>query len=440
MKKIILIAVIAFAGMNSPAGADTIRGDARMDIISRRLNCMSKHSTEQGVDWDDVCVTQKDHEGGLSKDEMVSKSMDEVIQEHQQLANEMLAAPFDESDGRQHPKTVDEAYEQHNRDNRSEKSLDDVIEEQQGADLQKKSPKESLQQTDFSKPVQYASVATGLTPDDAELSPQAPLSSKVSSLHRDFDKNQNTSEIGFEFNRYRYTEPVFNLVDKGNLYGLYTNFTARPAKKDGLYEDIIDMYRAEVRFNYGLVDYKSSGSGTIDGDHDWSLETRLLAGKDYMISNESRLTSYLGIGFRYLDDDSSGRATSTGALGYERESRYFYIPLGIELTTEIAQGWMVTPNLEYDLFIEGKQISRLSDVNSGFPDIRNKQRHGFGLRGSIKFIKPCNPMSFVFEPYIRYWHIQDSDETTTAGSVFIVTGLEPENKTVEYGVRLGAMF
>ena len=439
MKNIILIAVIACVGIGPSAIADTTRVDARMDIVNRQLDCMSSHSSEQGVDWNDVCVTRKDQEGDAVKDFIVSKSMDEVIQEHQQIADEMLEAPVDDHEDRQQPKTVDDVYEQHKRDFKTERSLDDVIKEQE-ADQQKNSLKESSQKTDFSKPVQYASASTDSTVEDSQLSSQAPLNSAMSSLERDPDRNQNTSEIGFEFNKYRYVEPIFDLVDKGNLYGLYASFTTRPAKKQGLYEDIIDMYKAEIRFNYGLVDYKSNGSGTINGDHDWSLETRLLAGKDYMISPDSRLTPYLGFGYRYLDDDSSGRVSSTGANGYERESRYYYIPLGVDFTTKIAEGWMVTPNLEYDLFIQGKQVSRLSDVNSGFPDLRNKQRHGFGLRGSIKFIKVGNPMSFVFEPYIRYWHIQDSEDQTVTGSSFIVTGLEPENKTTEYGVRLGAMF
>jgi hypothetical protein len=44
---------------------------------------------------------------------------------------------------------------------------------------------------------------------------------------------------------------------------------------------------------------------------------------------------YAGLGFRYLYNDLRG-TSSTGAIGYRRESHYFYVPLGVTLRVPLA--------------------------------------------------------------------------------------------------------
>lgn len=436
MKNFILIAVCILSGIfPSSAGAADVQ--SRMDLINRTLDCMSDRSGQKGVDWNDVCFTQPAGDSEVSRVEIMDKSMDDVAREHEVMANEMLNTSIDVHDNRKPPQTVDEVYEEQQRENEAVKSLDDVVAEHQHQDEVSPVPAARVE----SHPAQASYRSEDIPAGRASgLFNQEPMTSRLASLRRDADQNQNTSEIGFEFNRFRYVEPVFDLVDKGNLYGFYVNFTARPSKHEAMFEEIIDMYRADFRFNYGLVDYSSAPSGTLDGNRDWTLEGRLLAGKDYVMSEDLRVTPYLGFGYRHLNDNSSKRATSVGHFGYERDSRYLYIPLGVELTFRACHGWMVSPSVEYDWLIQGKQTSHLSDVDPGLPDVRNKQRDGFGVRASLKFMKVADPVTLVLEPYIRYWHIEDSDEATVAGSTFIVTGLEPENKTTEYGVRIGAMF
>lgn len=419
---------------NSVLYAEASDDAGRMDVINRELDCFSDAASRGKVDWNDICVTSPAIEEILSdapsRDEIIDKSMEQVIKEHNLTAREMLEEPFDEDDTRDRPTTVDEVYEEHNRDQRSEKNMDDVIRDQD---------------QDIERDFQNEETGGSFTPkarsfDEEPSYLHRSVDSSLGEFARDPDKSYNTSELGFEFNRYRYDEPVFDLLTRGNLFGLYANYTARPAKGEALYEDILNMYRAEVRFNYGLVNYKSAPSGKLDEIQDWAVEARLLVGKDFMMTPDVRATPYIGFGYRYLNDDSAGRATSTGAIGYERESRYYYIPMGVEFTTKISDSWMVSPTLEYDYFIQGEQLSYLSDVHWAYPDLRNKQREGLGLRGSLKFVQTGASINFVFEPYIRYWHIEDSEEATVAGPIFLVTGLEPENKTLEYGIRMGAMF
>lgn len=436
MTKIIPSLVLLFIlNLAVTVGAEASDDAGRMDVINRELDCFSDAASRGKVDWNDICVTnpsivQDIISDAPSREEIVAKSMEQMIEEHRQAAQEMLDEQDEEQGSRVKPRSVDEVYEQHSQFSATEKNMDDVIRTQDSdiqRDFQKEEPRPAIEPE------------STILQDDYSYMHRS-VNSMPGSLERDPLQNYNSAELGFEFNRYHYDEPVFDLVTKGNLFGMYANFTARPAKNEALFDDIMDMYRADVRFNYGLVDYKSAGSGTLEDNQDWAVEARILVGKDLMASSDVRITPYIGFGYRYLNDDSAGRATSTGALGYERESRYYYIPIGIELTTRISNNWLISPTLEYDYLIHGEQLSYLSDVHWAYPDLRNKQREGMGLRGSLKFVQTGSAINFVFEPYIRYWHIGDSEEATVTGPIFIVTGLEPENHTIEYGVRMGAMF
>lgn len=98
----------------------------------------------------------------------------------------------------------------------------------------------------------------------------------------------------------------------------------------------------------------------------------------------------------------SGMTTSTGALVYERESNYLYSPIGVTIITPLRNGWSFGATVEYDIFWWGKQISHLSDAIPGLNDPENRQKKGYGARGSIKFQKKDEKIDFVIEPYIRY--------------------------------------
>lgn len=433
--KISHIIFILLLNFNAVLYVEASDNSERLDVINRELDCFSDAASRGKVDWNDICLTTPSFVKDIladapSRDEIIAKSMEQVIEEHRLAAQEMMDASSEEQDSVEKPRSVDEVYEQHGRYYGTEKDLDDVI-SAQDPDIEKNSRRDGPQRN--VEPVQDY---TG----DGVPYVHLPVDSKEVSIGRDPFMNGKTAEIGFEFNRYRYSEPVFDLETQGNLFGMYVNFTARPEKNEALFDDLVDMYKTDIRFNYGLVDYKSAPSGELKNNQDWAIEARILVGKDLMASSDVRITPYTGFGYRYLNDDSAGRATSTGAVGYERESRYYYLPIGIELTTKISDSWAVTPSLEYDYLIQGEQLSHLSDVSWAYPDLRNKQRKGMGLRGSLKFIQLGDSINFVFEPYIRYWHIDDSEEATVSGPIFIVTGLEPENKTLEYGFRLGTIF
>jgi hypothetical protein len=64
------------------------------------------------------------------------------------------------------------------------------------------------------------------------------------------------------------------------------------------------------------------------------------------------------------------------------------------------------------------------------------------LRGSLKIILKRGA-TFVVEPFIRYWNVDRSDSVfvpDTPKPGWVTTLYEPENETMEIGVRLCARF
>ena len=201
------------------------------------------------------------------------------------------------------------------------------------------------------------------------------------------------------------------------------------------------MLGTGLGLSFGHVDYSSYDSGNLNNIPDSTAEFRFLLGPDIPASETSFLTLYSGIGYRYLNDDSSGMTSTTGYSGYDRESNYFYSPIGIDASICLENGWSVGIILEYDIFWRGKQISHLSDADPNFNDPENAQKRGYGIRWSVEFRKTGEQVDFVIEPFIRYWNIKKSEDANlTYGGVPFGTGYEPENNSTEVGIMLAIGF
>ncbi len=260
-------------------------------------------------------------------------------------------------------------------------------------------------------------------------------------------------EVGTETFMYSYREPDL-MKTSGYMYGVFSSFTYRTHEnariqhlKDAFRSDEsnINMFRLEGRYAFGKVDYESNGTGSESGIPYWSIEFRGLVGYDIPVMAESMITPFVGFGYRYLYDDGGAGITTTGNWGYDRESHYFYLPIGFESKFNIKNGWSVGFTAEYDLFIDGQQISHLEDGGTGYDTLENDQNDGYGLRGSFRVMKETEKIDFFIEPFVRYWNIDDSEVSaiTINGSVvsvgggYVLGGREPENNTTEYGVKLG---
>ena len=262
------------------------------------------------------------------------------------------------------------------------------------------------------------------------------------------DRDRLRFDLGTEISHIRYAEPNF-MKDKGYMYGVFGAVTYRTetAQQITSWRDFfsganpLNVFRLEGKFSYGTVDYESEGTGTLDDIPDYMLEFRGLTGFDAFPIPALRLTPYIGFGYRYLNDDSGGETTSTGHFGYERESNYFYLPVGLEAFMKNKAGWGLGITVEYDVFLDGEQKSHLGDAVAGLNTVKNDQNSGYGIRGSLKLVKETQKVSFYLEPFIRYWKIDDSEiSTVTYSGVIVGYGKEPENNSTEYGVKFGLQF
>ena len=248
-------------------------------------------------------------------------------------------------------------------------------------------------------------------------------------------------DVGSEIYYYEYEEPGV-MDQEGMFYGLRLGYTDRGWLSDAPHSSAADggpMFRAEGRLAFGQVDYDGGiidfGTGNVtpysmDDIDDWVFEGRLLLGVDWL-RRSALSTVYLGLGYRYLNDDAS-----SDPAGYERESNYLYVPVGFQFDSSHTTGWSFGFGAEFDIFIAGDQRSHLSDVGPMYSDVDMHQDSGYGYRASVKLQHKSEDGVFVVEPFIRYWDIDDSDfEYASFGTVW-----EPANETTEYGLAILWMF
>lgn len=243
-------------------------------------------------------------------------------------------------------------------------------------------------------------------------------------------------ELGLEVSHISYDEPGV-MEEEGIMVGILGSYTYRNKPHRNINSWAL---KGEGRFSYGQVDYDgrlSDGTAyTIDDIDDYMLEFRGLVGYDFALREKYTLTPYFGFGYRYLNDD-----LASDPAGYERESNYYYSPIGVEALTDLRNGWTIGLAIEYDLFWKGLQKSHLSDAVATLNDVENDQKDGYGIRGSVRFQKRTEKVDWVIEPFVRYWDIDESEEAavTLSGTV-IGTGVEPKNNSTEAGVRFAARF
>ncbi len=229
-------------------------------------------------------------------------------------------------------------------------------------------------------------------------------------------------EVGVQLAHYHYEEPNFAkfIGTRGGIVGAYTF----PARWDRVF------FRVDGRESYGALKYQ--GSGTQDSVPDLIVEARGVAGLDFFPWNRVSLSPYLGLGYRYLYNDSRGY-TSTNAAGYQRYSNYLYAPAGLTIRFDLGNRWVLAPTVEADIFILGKQKSQLSDANLGFNDVTNTQKGGSGYRAYLMVEND----HLAFGAWMHYWDINDSDVQPIGRGR---AGLEPANWTRESGIEFRYRF
>jgi hypothetical protein len=237
-------------------------------------------------------------------------------------------------------------------------------------------------------------------------------------------------KMGVETYYFVYEEPGV-MLEEGFLAGL--SFDYRFASGAG------PVAGGSFRFCLGAVDYQNSG--TLEDIPDLTFEIRGIAGRANPVSDAVTITPYAGFAYRYLNDDSGGMITSIGAAGYERESNYYYAPLGLEISRELSSGKVLAATIEFDLFFGGRQISHLSDADPGYNDPENEQNGGFGLRAAVESRYAAAEHKYAAAFFVRYWNIDRSDpEVVYYYGTPVGYGVEPENRSVEIGLSFALKF
>lgn len=208
----------------------------------------------------------------------------------------------------------------------------------------------------------------------------------------------------------------------------------------------VDMLRVETRYAWSEQDYTSGFTGDIDDIETSVFEVRGLLGHDILFSN-GVLTPYAGFGYRWRKDEAGGMVSTSGALGYDRVSNYYYTPLGIAFAADLEKGWSICGKAEYDLFWNGTQKSRFGELHPLNSDLVNDQDDGYGLRASLRVAGKLDETFFlVLEPFWRYWNIGRSKQgvydeyNDFLGRAVRKTGYEPANSTSEIGLNILLLF
>lgn len=261
-------------------------------------------------------------------------------------------------------------------------------------------------------------LAPDTSPPPADWRKPKPLAEEIAEEMLAAPRSRTSFDAGLQFSDYEYEEPDV-MTTSGAKYGFTVSGTAMVAGNW--------FIKVDGRFAFGDVDYTSNGSGDKKDNDDRLIEVRGLIGGD-LVSGRWVIVPYFGLGYRNLYNDLRG-TTTTGAVGYRRDSNYLYLPLGIEPRYQMTPNSRLSMVFEYDPLIRGWQHSYLTDAGLGDPDITNRQKSGYGLRGEIMY----HYRRFSAGPYFNYWDIDDSELSEC--DAFGLCYVEPKNTTTEFGIQ-----
>ena len=204
------------------------------------------------------------------------------------------------------------------------------------------------------------------------------------------------------------------------------------------------FFRGEADYTNGPARY-SNGSGTKTNP-EFYYEIRALFGTDIAAAGLD-FSPFTGIGYRYLEDKFAGPGV-LGNFGYNRQSQYIYLPLGITQRMHLGSAAnRLSTTFEFDYLLFGNEKSRLSTSGlvgpngvTEYDDSNNNQHHGYALRLSSMY----ETRNWSVGPYLTYWNIGRSTVSQVTVKQFQTTTIlgfiEPKNNTTEVGVKVAYRF
>jgi hypothetical protein len=240
----------------------------------------------------------------------------------------------------------------------------------------------------------------------------------------DYLRTRDAQELGLTLSSYSYQEPSLSVGITAVNYGLEYQKTS--LLRDGKF------VLAGIDYATGTDQYSGSGNLAMPK---YYYNGKIAIGADWAYRN-GIISPYIGLGYRFLNETGGGLTTSTGAVMYDRQSTYLYIPVGLKQRSLTGYGGMLESTFELDYLVSGNQFSGLSVMNnfsySNSSDVNNRQTSGYGLNASFMYKRPDG---WSLGPYWKYWNISKSDLGTwtyTSGSTSVY---EPANTTEEFGFK-----
>ena len=241
-------------------------------------------------------------------------------------------------------------------------------------------------------------------------------------------------EIGAEILDYSYRERFQGETvasDDGRFAGLTASFVA------GLGGGF--LFRARLSTDFGSVDY-SSEDGEIDDVRQSIGQLEFQAARDFPLGHAATITPFIGLGSRILSDNSGGKETESGILGYDRDINYAFVPIGAAVTMPIGPSNILSFSAQYNWVVGGDAESRFSEIDPEFPDLKMDIPGGHGLEASAMLGIPIGTTQLRVGPFIRHWNIQQSESLTFEEDGEAIELFEPANKSTELGLRLSVAF
>lgn len=242
-------------------------------------------------------------------------------------------------------------------------------------------------------------------------------------------------EVGVQVFDYAYRERLDGntiVRDDGVLGGLLFGYV----------ETIGRGWFLRARFDAasGNVDYRAMDGARIENVKQTVSQLELQVGRDFRLGGGVTLTAFTGLASRVLDDESGGRVASNAALGYDRQIRYAYVPVGLTAGLPVGRNARLLLSGQYNRVIGGKAESKFSELDRDLPDVALDLNGGNGFEAGAMLALPLGRRAVGFGPFIRNWRIGRSDSRLFTEPEGTLELFEPSNRTTEAGLRVSFAF
>jgi hypothetical protein len=241
------------------------------------------------------------------------------------------------------------------------------------------------------------------------------------------------ARVDYIYTDYHYGEPGF-MNYNGEYQGILTRFGLKMPKDLGLQFEV-----SYLEGNYVYQGGTSKGvSVTADGRDRMILGKVLIEFQNLTDKQSPSLRPFTGLAYRAL------RNATDGALAYDREIDYLYVPGGLNGRIRLSSSWHLEWLTEADILLLGKVRSHLDQVSPSYNTVENTQSpgSGLGLLLELTVAYQVKQIGFHITPYFQYWHVGESDaQPATEPSMFgTIYSREPRNETRQIGLRAGVNY